>query len=113
MKQSPCCGVPEGQARAYQMLATHRAEPGAHHAAAEQPCPQNQELRADCSSCCPWAGQPACLAFITVKSAQANFSGAAFRGENEGLSAREDRRTLRHPPGQGLLDAILMRKDKP
>lgn len=64
------------------------------------------------SSCCHYAGLPACLDFITAKSVQANFSGAGFGAQNERLSAGEGRQILRHPPGQELLDAVLTRRDK-
>lgn len=85
MKQSLCCGVPEGQASAYQTLPTQRAELGAHPVASEQPRYQSQELRADwlfllslCRpSCLPW--------FHYSKACASQFFRSGFRAENEGF----------------------------
>lgn len=112
MKQSLCCGVPEGQAFTYQLLPAHQAELGAHPDALSSSAVEARSWEQMGSSCCHYASLPACLDFITAKSVQANFSGAGFGAQNERLSAGEGRQILRHPPGQELLDAVLTRRDK-
>lgn len=112
MKQSLCCGVPEEQACSYQLLPTHQAELGAHPGALSSPAVEARSWEQMGSSCCHYASLPACLDFITAKSVRANFSGAGFGAQN-GLSAWEGRQILRHQPGQELLDAVWMRRDKP
>lgn len=113
MKQSLCCGVPEGQACSYQLLPTHQAELGAHHDALSSPAVEARSWEQMGSSCCHCASLPACLDFITARSVQANFSGVGFGAQNEGLSAWGGRQILRHQPGQELLNAVWMRRDKP
>lgn len=112
MKQSLCCGVPEGQACAYQLLATHQAELGAQPDALSSPAVEARSWEQMGSSCCHYASLPASLDFITAKPVQANFSGAGFGAQNEGFSAWEGRQILRHPPAQELLDAVWTRRDK-
>lgn len=112
MKQSLCCRVPEAQACAYQLLPSHQAELGAHPDALSSPAVEARSWEQMGSSCCHYASLPACLDFITAKSERANFSGAGFGAQNEGLSAWEGSQILRHPPGQELLDAVWTRRDK-